>query len=139
MKPTIKERILKERGLTEHRTAPRKHKRLRLSIEQSISVKSKTPLMRYLEQKYGRPIDELLMSGSLSVVAKRLGNEVDTTTLSKWIKRFKLRYSEDNLPNCEGCKHYGIACSVGICYVLVNQELWELVELKKKEVLNNGG
>jgi len=133
-----RERILKERGLLESRPAPRKHKRLQPAIKVSIPATSKTPLMRYLEQKYGKAIEDMLVSGSLSVVAKRLNNEVDTSTLSKWIKRFKLRYSAGNLPQCKGCKQYGLACEQGVCYVLLNLELYELVPIKQKEVLNEG-
>ena len=138
MKPlSPKERILKERGLLEHQPAPKKHRRLIPTIERQVSGVSKTPLMRYLEEKYKQPIEKMLVSGSLSVVAKRLGNEVDTSTLSRWIKRFKLRYSADNLPQCEGCRQYGLACQGGICYVLINLGLYELVPIKKEEVLSN--
>ena len=136
MKPlTPKDRILKERGLLEHRPAPSKHKRLQPAIKVTVSAIHKTPLMRLLEHKYGKPIEDMLVSGSLSVVAKKLGNEVDTSTLSRWIKKLKLRYSEDNLPSCDGCKQYGIACQGGICYVLMNLELYELVPIKQKEVM----
>ena len=133
---TARERILKERGLLVKQPAPRRHKILQPAIRVTISGISKTPLMRYLEQKYGKSIEDVLVSGSLSIVAKQLGNEVDTSTLSRWIKRFKLRYTEDNLPNCEGCKQYGLACEQGVCYVLINLELYELVPVKQKEVLN---
>lgn len=137
MKPlSPKQRILKERGLLEHQPAPKKHRRIVPSIEGQVSGVSKTPLMRYLEQKYKQPIEQLLVSGSLSVVAKRLGNEVDTSTLSRWIKRFKLRYNANNLPQCEDCKQYGLACEQGICYTLINLGLFELVPIKKKEVLD---
>jgi len=133
---TPRDRILKERGLLVKQPAPRKHKRLQPAIKVSIAAISKTPLMRYLEQKYGKPIEDMLVSGSLSVVAKRLGSEVDTSTLSRWIKKLKLRYTEDNLPSCEGCKQYGLACQQGVCYVLLSLELYELVPIKQKEVLN---
>ena len=132
-----KDRILKERGLLEHSPAPRKHRRLQPATKVSVPVGLKTTLMLYLEQKYGVAIEDVLLSGSLSEVVKKLGDEVDTTTISKWIKRFNLRYSEDNLPNCEGCKQYGPACEVGMCYVLIGLELYELIEAKKKEVLDN--
>lgn len=133
---TAKERILKERGLTQRRPAPKKHKRLQPSIKVTVPGESKTPLMRLLEARYGKPIEDMLVSGSLSVVAKQLGNEVDTSTLSRWIKRFKLRYSAGNLPSCEGCKQFGLACQMGVCYVLISLELYELVPLKKEEVSN---
>lgn len=138
MKPlSPKQRILKERGLLEHQPAPRKQRRIVLAIEGQVSGISKTPLMRYLEEKYKQPIENMLVSGSLSVVAKRLGNEADTSTLSRWIKRFRLRYNANNLPNCKGCRQYGLACEGGICYVLIGLGLYELVPIKKKEVLSN--
>jgi len=132
---TAKDKILKERGLTQTRHVPKKHRHFMPEIKATYSGKSKTPLMRYLEQKYHTAIEDVLVSGSLSVVAKKLGNEVDVTTLSRWIKRFKLRYTADNLPNCEGCKHYGVACQAGVCYVLLNMELYDLVPIKKAKVL----
>lgn len=134
--PTAKERILKERGLT--RTKPKKsgqHKFLP-SIKVSIAAIPKTTLMRYLEEKYHCQIQDILVSGSLNVVAHRLGDEVDRTTLSKWIKRLKLKYTADNLPQCEGCQQYGPACESGICYVLMAMELYELVPIKKEEMFN---
>jgi hypothetical protein len=134
---TAKERILKERGLSQKQPAPRKHRRFQAEIKAKVSGKPKTSLMKYLEQKYKVAIEEVLVSGSLSVVAKKLGNEVDTTTLSRWIKRFKLRYSGDNLPSCDGCKHYGPACDSGICYILADMELYDLIPIKKQEVLND--
>ena len=134
--PTAKERILKERGLDRHKPSVRKQHRFQPSIKPSIPAVPKTTLMRYLEEKYHCKIEEVLVSGSLTVVAHRLGDEVDRTTLSKWIKRFKLRYTEDNLPRCEGCKQYGLACKQGVCYVLINMELYELVPIKQKEMMN---
>ena len=131
----IRSRLLKERGLTEHKPEPRKHKRFKPVIEPSIGGPGKTPLMKYLEQKHGEAIEKILLSGSLSVVKKHLDNEIDTSTLSRWIKRFKLRYTADNLPNCNGCQHHGPACDSGVCYLLIELELWDLIQLKKKEVL----
>ena len=95
--------------------------------------------MRYLEQKYRVSMEDVLTSGSLAVVAKRLGNEVDVTTISKWIKRFKLRFSEDNLPNCSGCKHRGPGCEIGICLLLMQLEEYELAWIKRKEVVDGQG
>ena len=133
-----REKILKERGLLEYTPVIRKPKRLQPTIKVTIPAIPKTPLMRYLEEKYRCKVEDVLVSGSLSVVAKRLGDEVDTSTLSRWIKRFKLRYSENNLPQCEGCKQYGLACQEGICYVLISLGLYDLIPIKQKEVLNEG-
>lgn len=135
--PTPKERILKERGLMEHRPSRKTVKRLRPTIKVSIPAIPKTPLMRYLEEKYHCKIEDVLVSGSLSVVTKKLGNEVDATTISRWIKRFKLRYSADNLPQCQGCREYGLACQTGVCYILLNLGLYELVPIKQKQVMED--
>ncbi len=136
VKLTARDRILKERGIIQVKPSIKKHSRLSPSIKVTHPGKPKTALMKYLEQKYGVSIEDVLISGSLAVVAKRLGDEVDVTTISKWIKRFKLRYTKDNLPDCIGCKQYGLACEGGICYVLMNMELYELIPIKKEEVLN---
>ena len=135
---SIKQRILKERGLV--RVDKRnKHRNsfggLRLAPKAIIAGKRKTPLMRYLEQKYGMAIEEMLVSGSLSVVAKKLGNEVDVSTLSRWITRFKLRYTEKNLPVCEGCTHADPSCEVGVCNILMKLEEWDLMLLKREQIL----
>lgn len=135
-KLTPKERILQERGLLVTKPVTKKHRVIRPNIKPTFDGKPKTTLMRYIELRYGKPIEEILLLGSLSTIAKFLNNEVDTTTLSKWIKRFKLRYNADNLPTCDGCTHQGTACEGGICYVLLNLGLYDLVEVKKKEVLS---
>lgn len=135
MSKAAKEKILAERGII--LTKPAKHKSTKLTTKIIPDrSKPKTTLMKYLEAKYGVAIEDVLVSGSLSIVAKRLGNEVDETTLSKWIKRFKLRYTASNLPDCVGCRRYGPACQGGICYVLLDLGLYELIPIKKEEVLN---
>ena len=134
-RPTPRERILQERGLTVTQPAPRRTRKLVPRVVPNL-VLSKTAFMKYLASKYGVAIEEVLLSGSLSIVAKRLGNEVDETTLSKWIKRFKLRYSKDNLPNCNGCRQEGPACQGGICYVLIGLELFDLVPIMKGHLMN---
>jgi len=91
--------------------------------------------MRYLELVHGEPIERMLLSGSLSVVAKRLDNEVDVSTLSKWIKKLRLRYTADNLPQCDGCSKFGPACTSGVCYILIELELYGLLQLKRKEMM----
>jgi hypothetical protein len=49
----------------------------------------KTPLMRALEREHGQPLEKLLVDGSLSMVSEKL--RVDTSTVSKWIKKLGLR------------------------------------------------
>lgn len=139
----LKQRILSERGLV--KVKEKKPRRQRASYGKFapaprpvVSGRKKTALMKYLEQKYGVVLEELLISGSLSTVAKALGDEVDVSTISRWIKRFKLRYTADNLPDCNGCQHYGPGCQGGVCYVLMDLELYELVMVKRKEMLGEG-
>ena len=96
---SAKDKILAERGLLQKRPAKNKRRKMMVAIKPSIAGIQKTSLMKYLEQKYSLAIEDVLTLGSLSLVAKRLGNEVDNTTISKWIKKFKLRYTKDNLPN----------------------------------------
>ena len=131
-----RDKILQERGLTITQTAPRKSRKLVPRVVPNLTL-SKTALMKYLESKYSIPIETILLSGSLSIVARKLGNEVDETTLSKWIKRFKLRYTKDNLPNCSGCRQEGPACQSGICYVLMGLELYDLVPIMKGHLMND--
>ena len=135
---TIRTQAMKEMGITSFKPEPKRQRKLRPIPQPTIDSGLKTPLMRYLELVHGESIEQLLLSGSLSVVAKKLDNEVDTSTLSKWIKRLKLRYTKDNLPQCEGCRRYGPACEGGICYLLIELELFELLDIKKREGLYAG-
>ena len=131
----IRQQLLKEKGLTSFKPKRVKHAKLRPAPTAPIDPKLKTPMMRYLELVHGEPIERMLLAGSLSVVAKKLDNEVDVSTVSKWIKKLKLRYSEDNLPDCQGCSRYGAACDSGICYILIELELYDLLQLKRKEMM----
>jgi len=134
MVKAIRDKILKDRGLVSVQPARRKHHKLKPGV---IPTKqTKTSMMQYLELKYNVSMEEVLLSGSLAVVAKKLGNEVDTSTISKWIKRLKLRYSATNLPDCDNCPYHRPACEIGICVLLVGMELWDLVDLKKEELIN---
>ena len=132
----IRARVLKERGIVSFKPTKHKRRQLRPAPVRTIDPRLKTPLMRYLELVHGEPIEQMLLSGSLSVVAKKLDNEVDTSTLSKWIKKLHLRYGEDNLPQCNGCKSYGPACDNGICYILIELELYSLLTIKRKEMMD---
>lgn len=142
--PDLRDRILQERGLVKVRKPKQKgHTRDGFGKfvpkpKTVIQGKSKTPLMRYLEQKYHVALEDVLISGSLSQVAKQLGNEVDVTTLSKWIKRFRLRYTKDNLPSCEDCRYWQLACEGGICRILMDMEEWDLMLEKRKQIMEGG-
>ena len=131
-KPNLRDKVMSELGVTTYKQA-HKQKKLRPKQLPKTHIK-KTPLMKYIELVEGQPIENILLSGSLSVVSKRCN--VDPSTVSKWIKRFKLRYSADNLPSCTGCTRIGPACQSGICYILIEMELYDLIELKKKDVLD---
>ncbi len=130
----IRQQLLKEKGLTSFKPDKREHRKLKPLPKPFISQKMKTPMMRYLELVHGKPIETLLLSGSLSVVAKKLDNQIDVSTISKWIKRLKLRYSSDNLPQCDGCSRHGPACDGGVCLILMEMGLYSLLELKRKEM-----
>lgn len=133
----IKERILQQRGLT--RTLGKSTSAgTIIPVNIPITRVRKSPLMKLMEAKYGRgrTIEEILLSGSLSEVRKLLNYEVDKTTLSKWIKRLKLRWTKDNLPDCQFCKHYKQdACDYGVCPFLMELGKYELALLKRKELL----
>ncbi len=144
MPKSVKDRILAERGLVKaSRHNPKHNTFSRFVYAPSFPSSSKTPMMKYLESKYHIAIEQVLVSGSLSVIAKALGNEVDVTTISRWIKRFHLRYSATNLPNCSACNHSTTVCQGGVCAILMSLELYGLVLLKRsqmleKELLNEG-
>ena len=128
---SVKDRILEERGLIKHQPAKYKHGKM-VRIPPSPLDSLKTPTMKYLELRHRKTIQDMLVAGSLSQVARKLG--VDPSTVSKWIKHLKLRYGKDNLPNCEGCRSKQLTCELGICLILVEDEQWELVELKRQEL-----
>ena len=131
-------KVLANRGLTLTKRKRHCHPRMTSSRPLPPSHK-KTPLMKYLEEKYGKgqSIWEILISGSLSVVAKALGDEVDVTTISKWLKKYKLKYTATNLPDCNICNRYSTThCDQGVCKLLIDMEEWNLVILKKQALLS---
>jgi len=128
----VKEQILKDRGLLETQPAKKRHRRLIISPLTSVD-KLKTSYMRYKELEYGKPIEKMLMAGSLSVVAKKLG--LDPSTVSKWKKRLRLIQSNE-LPICEGCKCKSKLCEMGICQILVDSGEEILLLRKQKEITN---
>ena len=134
----LRERILRERGLLKQKAKKGvRRSRLVRNPADSLTVKAsdKTDKMRYLEIKYGKPIEVLLLSGSLTEVVKSLHDEVDFTTVSKWIKKLKLRYSITNMPSCNNCPRWNPVCQAGYCSILADKEQYDLLEVKRKELM----
>ena len=87
----LRKQILEERGLVSHQRAKGKGKRL-VTILPTMPTGSKTTLMELLEARHHKDIRELLITGSLTVIAENLG--IDFTTVSKWKKRLGLNGME---------------------------------------------
>ncbi len=130
-KTDLRKKAMTDLGITTYKEAKKQRK---LRPIPTPAIIPKTPLMKYIELVEGEPIESILLSGSLSVVANRLNT--DPSTISKWIKRFKLRYTADNLPTCKDCHSYGPACDSGVCYILIEAELYDLLPMKKEEMLD---
>jgi len=89
---TIRQRILKQRGIVGFQPQTRKP----LTASESPSVIDKTPLMKYLEIKYNDTIENLLSTCSNYELEKKLG--VDYSTISKWRKLIrKAIYDKERL------------------------------------------
>ena len=83
IKLRLQEQILKHRGLK-----PASYTGLEeTTVPPPDGIK--TLAMRQIEARFGVPIEELLMEGSLNQVARRLG--IDFTTVSRWRERLGLR------------------------------------------------
>ena len=82
IKQRLQEQILKHRGLK-----PASYTGLEENTVPPDGIKTLT--MRQIEARFGIPIEELLMEGSLNQVARRLG--IDFTTVSRWRERLGLR------------------------------------------------
>lgn len=133
----LRNKVLAARGLRKQKpTRKRERSKLVRNTAEAIFVPDsiKTDKMRYLEVKYGKPIQHLLLAGSLSQVEKNLNHEVDFTTISKWIKKLKLRYTVDNMPKCDGCPRWNTLCQAGYCQLLADSQP-ELLLKKKEELL----
>lgn len=133
---TIRERILKERGLV--MTKPGHRRRRIYKVTPDTKSIPKTSKMQLMEMKYGRGgrLEDILMTGSLNQIVKKFHNEVDRSTVSKWIDRLKLVYTKNNLPTCSTCHHKQLACDGGICTILMEREQYDLVKVKQNQVLN---
>ena len=75
----VRSRILKQRGveLAKHTRKPR-------TADDLPAPYPKTRAMKYLELKFGKRLEELILVGNIYDLEKKLG--VDATTISKWRK-----------------------------------------------------
>ena len=130
----LRKKLLAERGIVVIQTAKNIHHKLVPAT--TIQLKTKTAKMMYLEIKYGKRIEDVLSGNSLRQAAKIYGNEVDFTTLSKWIDKYKIKYSESNLPACAGCKCKHPTCdAVAQCNLLVELGMYDLIDAKRRELV----
>jgi len=75
----IKQRILKQRGVE-----LAKYTREPLTYAEAPAPYHKTPLMKYIELKFGDKLEHLISDGTVREAGKRLG--IDYSTISKWRK-----------------------------------------------------
>ena len=75
----LRTRILKRRGVELEKGTKRP-----LTYDELPSSFPKSRLMKYIELKFGDKLENLIASGTIYELAKRLG--VDASTISKWRK-----------------------------------------------------
>ena len=75
----IRRRILKQRGV-----ALKKHTRKPIHVAELPSPYKKTRLMQLVEHQQGQRLENLIFTGTIYDVEKKLG--VDASTVSKWRK-----------------------------------------------------
>ena len=134
-KKALRKQVMRQQGIILKPGNPNPIKKMPIAPKSYF----KTPSMRLAEAKLGMPIEEILQMGSLSQIVKLLDGEIDKSTVSRWIKRLKLRYSATNLPSCYNCQHRTDKCDIGLCAILWDREEWELVLIKRKEVMSDNG
>jgi len=79
---SLRRRILKHKGIEAVEPGT---KRL-LQLDDLPDYFPKTSLMRYIETKYHIRLEREVFKGSLTDVCKKLGWEVDRSTISRWRK-----------------------------------------------------
>lgn len=84
----VRDRILRERGLTTTRSSVKEHKQI-VRASDSVSFLKKTSLMKYLEVRHKQSIVDILASGSLTHIHRKYG--IDRSTASKWKKKLRLQ------------------------------------------------
>lgn len=75
----IRRRILKQRGVE-----LQKHTRRPITFDDLPSSYPKTKLMKYIELKFNDKLENIIFTGTIYELEKRLG--IDATTVSKWRK-----------------------------------------------------
>lgn len=75
----LRKRILKQRGVELKRMT-----RKPTTIDDLPSKFRKTKAMKYIELKFGKRLEDLIMIGNIYKIAKKLG--INYSTVSKWRK-----------------------------------------------------
>lgn len=93
----IRRRILKQRGVE-----LKKHTRKPISVDQLPTPYKKTRLMQLIELRHGKRLEDLIFTGTIYEVEKKLG--VDASTISKWRKVIDEVFFEQFVPVAENTK-----------------------------------
>lgn len=75
----LKQRILKQRGVVLEKGTRRP-----ITYDDLPSPYPKTRLMKYIELKHGDTLENIIFTGTIYELEKKLG--IDATTISKWRK-----------------------------------------------------
>ena len=127
----MQENILRSRGLVRKKEKTTKHVRLSNTCRDHL----KTTRMRLIELQFGSTIEEILLSGTVTAVAKKYN--LDKGTVSKWIYRLCLIMDTDQLPSCADCNQAREECLSGRCWKVETFDSG-LVEVKKQQMIKEG-
>ena len=128
-KSTIRNKILLDRGVDLPKLVV-KPRPVMVSFPSRLGLTDK---QRMIEMTHGLPI-ELLLTGTLVEVKRRLNHEVSKATISRWRDKLKLNWSTINLPSCDSCRSRSTSCIVDICRILAQAQKPKLIILKAKEM-----
>ncbi len=87
----IRKRILKSRGIQPVRSNIKQHRKLESTID-TPTISDKTDLMKLVELRSGKTVEQILLSGSLRHIEKEYG--IDHSTASKWRKLLAVKSLE---------------------------------------------
>lgn len=87
----IRKRILKARGISLTRPSLKHHRKMETTYTPP-SIPDKTDLMKLVEFRSGKSVEEILLSGSLRHIEKEYG--IDHSTASKWRKLLAIKSLE---------------------------------------------